>query len=67
MTREVWFDTRGSRDARKPTPYCHHFLPLMPDGPGWHQAIGCLRMLRKSSGGRDPDLSRGRHVGLWTV
>ncbi len=55
---EVWIDTRGSRDAHKPTPYCHHFY-LMPDGPqGGSPPIGYLRMLRKSAGGRDPDLSK---------
>jgi len=55
---EVWIDTRGSRDAHKPTPYCHHFY-LMPDGPqGGTPPIGYLRMLRKSAGGQDPDLSK---------
>jgi hypothetical protein len=57
---EVWIDTRGSRDAHKPTPYCHHFY-LMPDGPqGGVPPIGFVRMLRPSSGGREPDLSRVR-------
>ncbi len=30
---EVWVDTRDSREARKPTRFCHHFL-LLPGGHG---------------------------------
>lgn len=55
---EVWIDTRGSRDAHKPTPYCHHFY-LMPDDPhGCAPSVGWLRMLRPRPGLEDPDLSR---------
>lgn len=54
---EVWIDTRGSRDAHKPTPYCHHFY-LLPDGPkASSPAIGQVPMLRSSSDRSQPDLS----------
>jgi hypothetical protein len=58
---EVWIDTRDSRDARKPTRFCHHFL-VLPGGAGLGGRTCAVRELNPGGVKRPEDMADVRRI-----